>query len=36
VHGGKIVLHEDLGRENQKEQVHMEDLGIDGVILKWL
>jgi len=34
VHGSKIVMHEKLGWKTQKEKVHLEDLGIDGVILK--
>jgi len=32
VHGARIVMHEELGWENQKGKVHVEDLGIDGVI----
>ena len=36
MHRSKIVMHEELGWENQKEKVHMEDLGIDGVKLKRL
>jgi len=36
VYGSKMVMNEEHGWENQKEKVHMKDLGIDEVILKWL